>query len=335
MPAGTVVRRRVPFSRVQIDLVGPISPPSHGYRYIFCMVCPMTRWAVLQPMRRKTAKETARALLHCLLDIGVFPPIIQCDRGREFLNRTIDELLGMIGSSLTANPSYTPRLLGINEGSHKVLAASLTCALHEYVQGQLEAWADYLPAAQHVLRGQPLGGTHITPYDLIHAWRHSHPGSVTDQHPWTELPVAALTDGELREWCVHLKQVSSVVYGAYNREMDRYERHMKDASWRPKSSGVFEVGDLVFLARPPREEGVSPVLLERADGPYRVVDIQGQRATLEAVDGSEVAFEQPVSTARLIRFPWAQQPEGSETEKVGEPAESDSDFGDDNSPGAE
>jgi hypothetical protein len=96
----------------------------------------------------------------------------------------------------------------------------------------------------------------------------------------------------------------------------------------------------VFLARPPREHGVSPVLLERADGPFRITWIERQQARLEYVDGSVPTFEQPVSVARLIRFPWMrEEEEGDHLDELEVPQlmreESDSDFGDDNSPGAE
>ncbi|GFT20313.1 uncharacterized protein K02A2.6 [Trichonephila clavipes] len=51
-PITPIVRPELPFEIVNIDLIGPIQPPSgRGHKYVLCMMDQHTRWPEAVPLR--------------------------------------------------------------------------------------------------------------------------------------------------------------------------------------------------------------------------------------------------------------------------------------------
>ncbi|GFW21806.1 uncharacterized protein TNCV_1235311 [Trichonephila clavipes] len=66
-PITLVARPELPFQGVNMDLIGPIDPPSSkGHKYILCLVDQHTRWGEAVPLTSLSAKETCEALLNIL-----------------------------------------------------------------------------------------------------------------------------------------------------------------------------------------------------------------------------------------------------------------------------
>ncbi|GFV76184.1 uncharacterized protein TNCV_4672731 [Trichonephila clavipes] len=60
-----VARPELPFQVVNMDLIGPIDPPSSkGHKYILCLVDQHTRWGEAVPLYSLSAKETCEVLLN-------------------------------------------------------------------------------------------------------------------------------------------------------------------------------------------------------------------------------------------------------------------------------
>ncbi|GFW96078.1 transposon Ty3-G Gag-Pol polyprotein [Trichonephila clavipes] len=63
-PITPVARPELPFQVVNMDLIGPIDPPSSkGHKYILCLVDQHTRWGEAMPVTSLSAKVTCEALL--------------------------------------------------------------------------------------------------------------------------------------------------------------------------------------------------------------------------------------------------------------------------------
>ncbi|GFY29786.1 pro-Pol polyprotein [Trichonephila clavipes] len=60
-----MARPELPFQVVNMDLIGPIDPPSSkGHTYILCLVDQHTRWGEAMPVTSLSAKETCEVLLN-------------------------------------------------------------------------------------------------------------------------------------------------------------------------------------------------------------------------------------------------------------------------------
>ncbi|GFV69370.1 retrovirus-related Pol polyprotein from transposon opus [Trichonephila clavipes] len=72
-PITPVARSELPFQVVNMDLIGPIDPPSSkGHKYILCLVDQHTRWGEAVPLYSLSAKETCEVLLNIFSRTEIF-----------------------------------------------------------------------------------------------------------------------------------------------------------------------------------------------------------------------------------------------------------------------
>ncbi|GFX25642.1 retrovirus-related Pol polyprotein from transposon opus [Trichonephila clavipes] len=72
-PITPVARPELPFQVVNMDLIGPIDPPSSkGHTYILCLVDQHTRWGEARPVTSLSAKVTREALLKIFSRTGIY-----------------------------------------------------------------------------------------------------------------------------------------------------------------------------------------------------------------------------------------------------------------------
>lgn len=83
------------FSHVQIDLIdlSSFSRQNKGYRFVLSMIDCHSRFAITIPLHRKTGKEVAEALKNTFERLNMFPAFLVSDRGKEFINSTVNDYL--------------------------------------------------------------------------------------------------------------------------------------------------------------------------------------------------------------------------------------------------
>jgi len=81
----------------QADLVEmiPYSGKNKGYKYILCVIDCFTKFAWALPLRTKSGKEVTSVMSKILHDRS--PKLLQLDNGKEFYNKTFDELMDKYG----------------------------------------------------------------------------------------------------------------------------------------------------------------------------------------------------------------------------------------------
>ena len=87
-------------SQHQADLVEmqPFSRENQGYRYMLTLIDVFSRYAWAEPLKRKTAVETANVLRNIYENnVNRIPNRLQTDSGKEFENRDVRQYLSSIG----------------------------------------------------------------------------------------------------------------------------------------------------------------------------------------------------------------------------------------------
>ena len=114
-----------PFSRVAIDLVGPLSPPSGaGHRYILTLIDFATGWSEAMPLKDIDTIAVAEALLEIFSRVGI-PREILSDRGPQFTSQLMGELHRLLGVKPLFTTPYHPAGNGRIERIHSTLKACL------------------------------------------------------------------------------------------------------------------------------------------------------------------------------------------------------------------
>ncbi|XP_076030915.1 uncharacterized protein LOC143019101 [Oratosquilla oratoria] len=116
-----------PFSRVAIDLVGPLSPPSaEGHRYILTLIDFATGFPEAVPLKEVDSISVAEALLIIFSRVGILREILS-DQGTQFTSKLMAELHKL----LDVKPSFTTPFHPSGNGRVERLHGPLKAALHK------------------------------------------------------------------------------------------------------------------------------------------------------------------------------------------------------------
>ena len=94
-----------PFSTACVDITGPLSPPSDGYRYILTLVGMCTRFPEAVALKDITTSMVAEALLEVFSRVG-FPLKVHSDRRSQFTSDMMKEVYRLLSVKESTTSSY-------------------------------------------------------------------------------------------------------------------------------------------------------------------------------------------------------------------------------------
>ena len=116
---------REPFQRVEIDLVGPITPPSStGNRYILCVIEYATRYPEAVAVQGISTEQVAEALCTVFSRVGV-PREILSDQESQFVSNVMCEVYRLLSIRHTVSSPYHPETNGLVEKFNGTLKAMM------------------------------------------------------------------------------------------------------------------------------------------------------------------------------------------------------------------
>ncbi|GFX80515.1 hypothetical protein TNCV_5115161 [Trichonephila clavipes] len=159
-----IVRPELPFEIVNIDVMGPIQPPSgRGHKYVLCMMDQHTRWPEAVPLRSLTAKNACDSLLQIFSRTGI-PSIIASDQGTNSKSALTQEFTKRIGSSPRFSCPGYPASNGLVERWNKVLKDMI----HHVIRKDPRSWDRQLPFLLFAYREVPNNTTGVSPFRLLY-----------------------------------------------------------------------------------------------------------------------------------------------------------------------
>ncbi|GFX83250.1 hypothetical protein TNCV_4988441 [Trichonephila clavipes] len=163
-PITPIVRPELPFEIVNIDVIGPIQPPSgRGHKYVLCMMDQHTRWPEAVPLRSLTAKNACDSLLQIFSRTGI-PSVIASDQGTNFKSALTQEFTKRIGSSPRFSCPGYPASNGLVERWNKVLKDMI----HHVIREDPRSWDRQLPFLLFAYREVPNTATGVSPFRLLY-----------------------------------------------------------------------------------------------------------------------------------------------------------------------
>ncbi|XP_063601110.1 uncharacterized protein LOC134777201 [Penaeus indicus] len=153
-----------PFSRVAIDIVGPLTPASsQGHKYILTLIDFATGFPDALPLKDIDSVSVAEALLVIFSRVGI-PREILSDRGTQFTSKLMGELHKLLGIKPLFTTPYHPSCNGRIERFHSTLKASLRKLCIE----KPKEWHRYLIPTLFALREIPSDRTAFSPFELLY-----------------------------------------------------------------------------------------------------------------------------------------------------------------------
>ena len=171
----------VPFHRVAVDLIGPITQVSeNGNRYILSIVDFATKYPEAVALPRIETERVAEALLDVFARVG-FPTKILSDKGSQFTSDLMKEVCRLISLKQLFTTPYNPKCNGLCERMNGVLKSMLK----KMCQEKPKDWDRYLSAVLFAYREVPQASTVFPPFELLYGRTVRGPMQVLKEL-WTE-----------------------------------------------------------------------------------------------------------------------------------------------------
>ena len=152
---------------ITMDLIGPIGAAESGGKqrvpqYILVITDPFSHMLWLEPLVGKSAEEVYHKFVTgYLLEEGA-PMFVLTDRGTEFDNKLLKELMRLLKVRLHMTPAYHPRG-NYTERVNNFIGKSLRTMLN--MPGARKAdWWKLIKFVQFAYRRMHIPGTNLTPY---------------------------------------------------------------------------------------------------------------------------------------------------------------------------
>ena len=152
-----------PFSRIAMDIVGPLPKSKRGHKYILVVCDYATRYPEAIPLKKFTTPAIAEELLELFARHGI-PKEILMDQGTNFTSQLLLELYLMLGVKAIRTTPYHLQTGGLVERFNQTLKQMLRKTIDE--EGR--EWDKLLPYVLFAYREVPQSSTGFSPFELIY-----------------------------------------------------------------------------------------------------------------------------------------------------------------------
>ena len=247
-----------PFSRIAMDIVGPLPRSRAGNKYVLVICDYATRYPEAVPLKSIDAEHVAEELIKVFARVGV-PQEILTDQGSNFTSQLLAELYRLLHVHPIRTSPYHPQTDGLVERFNQTLKSML----RRTAAGDGKDWDKYIPYLLFAYREVPQASTGFSPFELVYGRSVRGPLDVlretweANQQSEESIVSYILSTRE------KLKQMSDIVQENVQKSQDTQKRwYDKNARFRE-----FGPGDPVLVLLPTS----SSKLLAQWMGPYQVV----------------------------------------------------------------
>ena len=221
----------------------------------------LTRFAVLLPVRDKTAETVANAIIEIITSIFGPPETLHSDQGPEFENKGIYQLQQIFGYKKTRTTPYRPQGNSVSERVHSTMHSML--AMHSAIDQS--NWATLLPFVQLAHNTTFSATMHEAPFFLMFGRQPQLPVDIILGIPH----VGRTTDTE--EFAQNTRGNLQIAFGLERRQLTERTDKQAEQNSKLKPYPVFKPGQEVLVYRPYQDsDGPNPKLLLPWRRPYVV-----------------------------------------------------------------
>jgi hypothetical protein len=164
-PHSTYERANSPLDCIEIDILGPIHPPSSDGSTVILVVTDLfTRYAEAYPLEHQRAPLIAKTLVNEFFSRYGCPKVIRSDQGKNFMSHIVKEVCKLYQVKRVVGSAYHP----MSQGQVEKMNRTLIEMLKHYVQTDVFDWAEYIPHLVLAYNTSVHSSTLYTPYSLFY-----------------------------------------------------------------------------------------------------------------------------------------------------------------------
>lgn len=256
---------QTPFSRVAVDLIGPIFPATdRGNRFVLTLVDYATRYPEAIPLKNIETETVAEALLTIFSRIGV-PEEILSDQGAQFLSSVMKEVSRLLSIRQLITTPYHPQCNGLVERFNGTLKTMLKRMCAE----KPKDWDRYLIPLLFAYREVPQESLAFSPFELIYGRTIRGPMQILKEL-WTK----EVDSPEIKttyEYVLDLKNRLRETCELAQQNLQKAQQKHKIYFDRKTKDRIFKENDKVLLLLPTDNNK----LLLQWQGPFEVISRNG------------------------------------------------------------
>jgi len=266
----------LPFQDVATDLFGPLAKTAAGNEYIMVITDSFSKLVRAIPMGKVRAVDCASVLLDYWIGAYGPPDRILSDGGPQFTALFWQQVCILLSVEAKVTTPSRPQTNGQAERFNRTMGR----ILDHYVAEHPTTWDQLLPALTLAYNTQPHAATKVAPLELVNrlgvaSWSIKDL-TRTSRYPATAQPGTHAEKKEQAAFLTRLVRLIPRVREALAAAQQRYNRNC-DARIRPQPTGL-EVGGFAFKRH---QDYKGSKLGIRAQGPFRVIRIEGPTAVLD------------------------------------------------------
>ena len=268
-----------PFSKVAVDIIGPMKLSSQKFRYVLVLVDYATRYPDAIPLKNIEASTVADALLTFWSRYGI-PKEVVSDRGSQFTSALLTEAYVFLGIRGVKVSPYHAMSNGLVEKFNGCLKSMIKKLCTE----KPETWHEFIEPALFAYREVPQESTGYSPFELLYGRQVRGPMAVL-RDVWTqnelepEVKLASQYVFDLRNT---IASTCELAQSQLEIASQRYKRYFDRKSVRR----TFKAGDEVLLLLPLKNNKLE--LSWR--GPFKIAEKLGECDYRVIVKGKAKVF---------------------------------------------
>lgn len=282
--------------RWALDVAGPLPQAGGGFRYVIAAVEYVTRYAVATTVRSHVAENVAEFIMkQVVLKFGPFRELLT-DGAPELTGKVIEQLVVLLQADQINPVPYRPQMIGLVERFHRTWKDCVATYMQDESQRDWDVWVDFAVYAYN-------SGRHSTvllsPNELMMGRKLRMPNEL--------LRSAAVSEaGDLTAYHQRLIAAMKASHECAERaRVKEQERQARYYNRKAKKSRDFNVGDRVWLFKPPKGPKASK-FVHAWMGPMRISEPAGyENYLLEREDQDEAGerFLAHVSFLTTYHYP--------------------------------
>ena len=237
-----------PWEVVGIDTL-QLMPSYQGSKYLLVCVDHFSRYVIMVPLKDKTAKAVAHALVTKLFLVHSTPRVILSDNGTEFRNAVLEEICKLYNVNQAFVTAYHPASNGLTERANRKILE----AIRPVVGSLLDSWEDWLPFVAASINGSLCESTGFTPHRIVFGREQRLPFDLLHQ---TSGPIYDVSDFSK----VQLKMFQDI-HARVQKQLFESKKEICTQQHKRASPITLQPGDNVMVLAPDRRSKLTPKFL--------------------------------------------------------------------------
>ena len=266
-------------------------PKSHqGNSLALVCVENFSLWPEITPLANETAPEIANALVNTIFVRHGIPQQLLSDRGSNFTSKLLNKVCQLLKVKRLLTATYRPQS-DPAEAQNKMILQTLRCM----AENEDANWEDNLPAVLLAHRSTPSPTrADMSPYKLLYARDMPTPDEVQFENLRdTQMSTAS------KEFLSNLVEKLQLAHKLAKAQIKQTQEENKKFYDRDAKAVIYPPGTKVWLRREKVDQGRSPKLFKRYNGPFFITTKIGENTYQLRECNTNQLLKAPVNADRL------------------------------------